>query len=407
MSASDEQKNNPQDKLFNETVVKLGFVSLFADIASEMLYPITPIFLTTVLGASMASLGLVEGVAEAVASLLKASSGIWSDKMESRKPFVWSGYLLSALAKPLTGIAGSWAGVLGARSLDRVGKGLRGGPRDALLAESVSPSLRGAAFGWHRAMDTLGAAIGPLLAIWYLQYHSPDLRSIYSWALIPGMISVLFALWVKDRPRIKNADVKPSATQTSYLAFWRLSAFSPAYKKYLFAWGVFSIVNSSDVFLLMKAKQAGLSLTTVILLYCFYNLIYALLSPYLGWLSDNLGRKKILMGGLLVFAAVYAGFSQATDVYVFWILFGVYGIYMAATDGVGKSLAIDLVDKDLKATGIGMLGSVTGLATIIASVTAGLLWDSFGPTAALLYGSLGAICATYLLSRVEEPRQKV
>ena len=168
-----------KEKLFNETVVKLGLVSFFADIASEMLYPITPIFLTTVLGASMTSLGLIEGTAEAIASLLKVGSGYWSDRIQSRKPFVWIGYLLAAVAKPLTGLSSSWTGVLVARSIDRVGKGLRGGPRDALLAESVSPQLRGAAFGWHRAMDTLGAAIGPLFAIWYLETYHDQLSEIY------------------------------------------------------------------------------------------------------------------------------------------------------------------------------------------------------------------------------------
>lgn len=386
-----------KDKLFNETVVKLGLVSLFADIASEMLYPITPIFLTTVLGASMTSLGLVEGIAEAIASLLKASAGSWSDRLQSRKPFVWGGYLLSALAKPLTGFAGSWVGVLGARSLDRVGKGLRGGPRDALLAESVSEKLRGAAFGWHRAMDTLGAAIGPLLAIWYMQSYSDDLRSIYYWALIPGLISVLFALSIHEKKKTASS-VSPEKIK----APWRWSDFSSSYKKYLLAWGLFSLVNSSDVFLLMKVKSAGVSLTHLILLYCFYNLVYAVMSPYLGWLSDKWGRKKILIGGLVVFSLVYAGFSQAMTQTEFWILFGVYGLYMAATDGVGKSLAIDLVQKHLKATGIGILGAVTGIATIFASLVAGALWDHLGSSWALLYGSMGALLAVLVLATLNE-----
>jgi MFS family permease len=378
------------EKVLNETVVKLGMVSLFADVASEMLYPITPIFLTAVLGASMASLGLVEGVAEAVASLLKASSGIWSDRIVKRKAFVVSGYLLSAVAKPLTGISRTWTGVLGARALDRVGKGVRGGPRDALLAEHVPPGKTGAVFGWHRAMDTLGAAIGPLLALLYLHFRSEDLRSIYIWALLPGGISVLFALSVREARRAPLAH----ATRTGKTG---ISGLSPAFWRYLAGWGVFSLANSSDVFLLMKAKQNGATLTVVILLYTFYNLLYAGMSPVLGSLSDRVGRKKVLIGGLLVFAGVYGGFSRATTLPAFIGLFGIYGIYMAATDGVGKSLVVDLVPRDRKATGIGLLGAVTGLAAIVASVVAGLLWDRFGATAAFLYGSVGAIVAAGVL----------
>jgi MFS family permease len=389
-----------EEKLLNETVVKLGMVSLFADIASEMLYPITPIFLTTVLGASMASVGFIEGTAEAIASLLKAWAGLWSDRTEKRKPFVWGGYLLSALAKPLTGAATTWPVVLMARGLDRVGKGFRGGPRDALLSESVAPHLRGAAFGWHRAMDTLGAAIGPLLAIWYLQNHSQNLREIYFYSLIPGVISVLFALSVREKRKAAVASASNAAVAASAKPTWQWSLLSSSFKKYLFAWGVFSLANSSDVFLLMKAKQEGLTLTTVILLYCFYNLVYALLSPYLGGLSDKLGRKVLLIFGLVVFAIVYVGFSFAQSIEWFWILFGVYGIYMAATDGVGKAMAIDLVPKDLKATGIGVLGTVTGLATLFASTFAGFLWDHYGASSALIFGAIGACLSAILLTTI-------
>lgn len=388
-------KNSSSDKVLNPTVVKLGLVSLFADISSEMLYPITPIFLTTVLGASMTSVGFIEGVAEATASLMKTYSGAWSDRISRRKPFVAFGYLLAALAKPLIGISTSWTHVLVARGLDRTGKGIRTAPRDALLAEAVSEKLRGAAFGWHRAMDSLGAAIGPLLAILYLSANHHDLRKIYFWAVIPGLLSVLFALTVSE-PRQSRAKVQ------SKFRLRPLSTLSKPFRKFLVSWGIFSLTNSSDVFLLMKTKAAGVGLTEVILLYCFYNLTYSLLSPYFGGLSDRIGRKKLLLGGLGVFSAVYLGFSIAAAQWEFWALFGIYGLYMAATDGVGKALAVDLINPEEKATGLGILGTVTGVATVIASSVAGLLWDHAGSTATFVYGASGALLSMLILMRVPE-----
>ena len=388
-----------ENKVLNSTVLKLGLVSLFADISSEMLYPITPIFLTTVLGASMTSVGLIEGVAEAIASLLKTYSGAWSDRVSRRKPFVAIGYLLAALAKPLTGIATSWTHVLVARGLDRTGKGIRTAPRDALLSEAVSAELRGAAYGWHRAMDSLGAALGPLLAIWYLSNHSQDLRKIYYWALVPGLISVLLVLTVTEARRSK------APLKEKFRVFPRTTLSRP-FKGFLASWGVFSLTNSSDVFLLMKTKAAGVSLSEVILLYCFYNLTYSLFSPYFGGLSDRIGRKKLLLAGLGVFALVYCGFSAASEVWQFWVLFGIYGLYMASTDGVGKALAVDLINPEEKATGLGVLGTVTGIATVVASSVAGLLWDHVGPNATFVYGAAGALLAMVLLLRVPETARR-
>jgi MFS family permease len=382
-----EQKN----PALSPTVVKLGLVSLFADISSEMLYPITPIFLTTILGASIFDVGLIEGIAEGVASLLKTYSGSWSDHLQKRKTFVWAGYLFSALAKPITGAAGSWLHVLLARGFDRFGKGIRSSPRDALIAESIKPEFRGAAFGWHRGMDTLGAAIGPLLAISYLHFfQSPNhLRQIYFWALIPGLISVGIAFLVHD---IQATTIsKKAQTKLKY------SSLNKEFKTYLLAWGLFSLANSSDVFLLLKAQHSGLSLTMTILFYSLYNLTYAFSSPYLGHLSDRMNRKTILAGGLIVFALVYGLFGFASSAWHFWILFFIYGLYMGATDGVGKAYAVDLVPAHLKATGLGLLGTVSGLATIAASSVAGLLWDQAGPQWTFLYGASGAILSVLVL----------
>jgi MFS family permease len=386
-----------QNKALNPTVVKLGLVSFFADISSEMLYPITPIFLTTVLGASMTSVGIVEGTAEAVASLLKTYSGFWSDRISRRKPFIALGYLLAAIAKPITGAAGNWQQVLLARALDRTGKGIRTAPRDALLAEAVSEKNRGAAFGWHRAMDTSGAILGPLLALLFLSRSPGNLRPIYYWAIIPGFLSVLLALSVAEKRGQKKRSVHK-------IGLFRAKDYSVGFKTFLVSWGIFSLTNSSDVFLLMKTRAAGLELKQTIILYCFYNFIYAFGSPYLGALSDRIGRKSLLAAGLVAFAAVYLGFAVASLQWQFWGLFGVYGLYMAATDGVGKAWAVDLIDPSQKASGLGVLGTVTGLATVVASTAAGALWQHAGPEWAFGYGAVGALVAAVLISRVDAPR---
>lgn len=381
-----------ENKALSPTVVKLGLVSFFADVSSEMLYPITPIFLTLVLGASVANVGIIEGVAEGIASLLKTYSGRWSDRIQKRKTFVWVGYLFAAIAKPITGGATSWFYVLFARGFDRLGKGIRSAPRDALLAESVKPQYLGAAFGWHRMMDTLGAAIGPLIAILFLQVYSEPqhLRWIYYLAVVPGLISVLVVFTVKESTHEKSR-AKDSALKL------QLSSLPKSFKTYLTAWGIFSLTNSSDVFLLLKAQKSGLSLTMTILLYAFYNLLYAISSPYLGHLSDRFGRKWVLISGLFVFALVYAAFGFAIEPWQFWCLFGIYGFYMAATEGVGKALAVDLVPKEFKATGLGLLGTVSGFATIVASSAAGLLWDHLGSQWSFFFGATGAVLAICVL----------
>lgn len=389
-----DEKTHARVTALSPTVLRLGLVSFFADVSSEMLYPITPIFLTTVLGASMLSVGVIEGFAEAVASLLKTYSGVWSDRIHKRLPFVWVGYFLAAVSKPITGISTSWLHVWIARSVDRTGKGLRTAPRDALLAESVSPKLRGAAFGWHRLMDTLGAAVGPLLAILFLSVDAENLRQLYFWALIPGLIAVLIVFSVREK---KTQEISSAPKPR-----WSWGVANTGFKTYLAAWAVFSIANSSDVFLLLKSRSAGIDLKITILMYCFYNLVYALTSPYLGDLSDRIGRRRVLIGGLTVFSIVYAGFAFASHPLHYWLLFGVYGLYMAATDGVGKAFAIDLVPSGNKATAVGMLGTVTGIATLIASSAAGFLWDKVGSSTAFFYGSGGAILAIVILSSIKK-----
>jgi MFS family permease len=385
----------PQPKTkINRTILQLGIISFFGDISSEMLYPITPIFLTTVLGASMTSLGLIEGTAEAVASFLKIYSGVWSDRIHKRKPFIVVGYLFASLAKPMTGMATAWTHVMFARSFDRVGKGLRTAPRDALIADSVPESQRGRAFGLHRMFDTLGGAIGPLIAIAFLSREPESLRTIYFLAFIPGLLSVFLATLIRES---STDEVVFKDEKNGFEMDWRWKSYPESFRSYLVAWTVFSIANSSDVFLLMKVRESGFGMTATILMYIFYNLTYALLSPFFGKQSDHRPRRQVLFFGLMVFAAVYFGFSFATEWWQFLILFGLYGVYMASTEGVGKALAVDLFDPDRKATAIGIIGMFTGLATILASTIGGLLWDHFGSSWTFWYAAIGAMMAGWFI----------
>ncbi len=395
--AEDNRAGGTPEKPYNRgpfkgltpNVIKLGIVSFFADVSSEMIYPLTPIFLTTVLGAPMAVVGLIEGVAEAIASIMKTVSGRMSDRTGRRRPFVFVGYLLSAVAKPLIALAGGWALVFVARFADRFGKGLRTSSRDALIADSVDAKTRGLAFGWHRAFDTMGAVIGPLLAILCVKYVE-NLRFVFLWALVPGIIGALIVLFVKER---RTALGSGNST-------FKLSSLPTPFRRYLVAWSAFSIANSSDIFLILKAKQVGYSTALVIAVYAFYNLTYALASPYLGHLSDKMERKNLLALGLIAFAAVYVGFALVVHPWQMWVLFGIYGLYMAATDGVSKALAIDLVEAEVRATAVGVMSTFSGIAALIASTVAGVLWNAVGSWAAFVYGAVGAIVGAMMLFKI-------
>jgi MFS family permease len=386
-------------------VIRMGLVSFFADVSGEMLYPLIPLFLTLVVGATPAVLGVIEGAAEATASLLKSVSGRWSDQTGRRKPFVLAGYSLSAFAKPLIALAGPWGVVLAARVFDRLGKGLRASPRDALLAESVTPEARGRAFGWHRAMDSAGAVLGPLIALPFVLVAAQDpnkLRLVFLAAFVPGILGALLVLLVREQPRAPRADAAPRAD-------WR--ALSPNFRAYLLAWGAFALANSSDTFLLLRAQTvfaargAGNAVALTLLAYVLYNAVYAAASPYLGHLSDRLGRKAVLIGGLIVFAAVYLGFAVDGPPWLLWPLFAVYGLYTAATDGVGKALAVDLAPAEMRAGALGLLGTVSGLAALLASLVAGVLWSRFGAPVPFLYGAVGAVLGAVLLLRVRKDAQ--
>jgi MFS family permease len=372
-------------------------VSMLADVSSEMLTPVTPIFLTTVIGASALDLGIIEGIAEATASLLKTFSGAWSDRLRKRKPFIVIGYLLTAIAKPCVGLSQTWIHVLSARTLDRFGKGIRGAPRDALLADCVEESERGAAFGWHRAMDTTGAIIGPLVALALMAVFAGNLRLVFFVAFIPGLFSVICAALVKESP-VEKVDVTQAGPKVALSG----QSLSPTFKAYILFWGIFCLVNSSDAFLILRAKDVGYSTYQIILIYCLYNFIYAGASPVLGNLADSWGKKQVLCCGLAVFAVVYLGFAWVTAPWQIIVLFAIYGLYAAATDGVGKSLAVDYLPKEHRAYGLGILGMFTGFATLFASAAAGWLWDKHGPPATFLMGAVGAVIAAVAIATLRK-----
>lgn len=366
-------------KKFPRQVVILGFVSLFTDMASEMLYPVTPIFLTAVLGSSMSVVGIVEGIAEITAGLLKGYFGNLSDRVGKRSIFVVFGYSISALSKPLPGLIPTITSVAISRTSDRVGKGIRTAPRDALLG-SYAEGNTGAIFGFHRGMDTLGAAVGPLLAILLLYLYPDNFQLIFLAAFVPSVFAVIFTLMVKDKKVVSQHKSKKS-----YSEFWK--NVSPEYKRVLLLITIFSFVNSSDVFLILKSRLVSDSNIIAILGYVFFNIIYASLSYPLGKLSDKYSKKNVYSFGLIVFSVVYLGFALLPDLIFIWILFALYGTYSAATEGVSKAWVSDLVADEWRGSAIGLLTMFSSFAIMIGSFVAGFLWDEFGATVPFLVSS--------------------
>ncbi len=368
-------------KQIPKQVIFLGLISLFTDMASEMLYPITPLFLTTVLGASMAVVGMIEGLAEFTAGILKGYFGRVSDKKGKRSIFVTLGYCLSALSKPLPGIFPFISTVVFSRVTDRIGKGIRTAPRDALLASYSNEKNTGAIFGFHRGMDTLGAALGPVAALVLLHFYPNDFTLIFLVAFIPSITAVSFTFLIKDKPVEKKEKLK-----SSYKDFW---ITAPAqYKSMIVLITIFSLVNSSDVFLILKSQNISHSNFLAILGYIFYNLVYAFSSYPMGKLSDKFGKRNIFIIGLFVFSLVYIGFAFSSSFYLVWVLFALYGIYAAATEGVAKAWVSDLIPDKVRGTGIGLLTMLSSIAMMIGSFIAGFLWDQFGAQVPFLISSV-------------------
>lgn len=373
-------------------VIWLGFVSLFNDIASEMIYPIVPIFLTSVLGAPMAVIGLIEGVAESTASLLKVFSGWFSDLIGQRKPLTVFGYSFSTISKLFLALAYAWPMVLLARFIDRFGKGVRVSARDALIADSTEPGSRGAVFGFHRTMDTLGAVGGPLLAIGLMAIFHDRFRLIFVISFIPALIGVLILQFFVKEVR------KPVQPKERINVSWR--NFGAKYNWFLLISLIFSLGNSSDVFLILRSKDLGLSTILVVLAYVIYNITYAALSYPAGLMADKIGYRKVLFAGFFIFALVYAGFALTNSAVSVWVFFAVYGFYIAFTEGVSKAYIADLAPKDQVGTAIGLYYTITGVAVLFASLVAGWLWGAYGAAGPFYYGSAMAFiaCALFLVS---------
>ena len=362
-------------------VVALGLVSLFQDISSEMIYPLLPLFLANVLGADKAVIGLIEGIAESTASLLKVFSGWLSDRSGRRKAWAVGGYSLSALVKPAVALAQAWPFVLAVRFLDRVGKGVRTAPRDALLAASSPAESRGRSFGLHRAMDTTGAIIGPLLAFVLLPVFSGNYRPVFAVTLIPGLISVALLLFL-----VRERHVQVPAGERQGLRI-SLAPFDRQFRLFLLAVVVFTLGNSSDAFLLLRADAIGVPGVQIPLLWLVFNVVYALASTPAGVLSDRIGRRGVIVGGYAVFALVYLGFARASAAWHIWLLFAAYGLYYGLTEGVQRAYAADLAPDHLRGTAFGVYHTLTGLALFPASLVAGWLWQTIGVPAPFFYGA--------------------
>jgi MFS family permease len=375
-------------------VLALGFVSFLSDVASDMIYPLLPDFLTRTLHAGPAALGLIEGVAEATASLMKAVSGWWSDRARRRKPLVVGGYSVATLARPLVGLATSWAQVLAIRFADRVGKGIRTSPRDALLADIVPAGERGRAYGLQRAMDNAGAVAGPLLAAFLLRFVFADERPVFLLAAIPGLAAVLVLIArVREAPRAGPALAAPPRASKP------AGASLPGRLRMAIAiFALFALASSTDAFLLLKAGDAGVPLWQLPLLWAFFNGVKAATGVPGGALADRMGHVRTILAGWAVYAAAYVGFAFAATAVQVWAIFAFYALFYALTEGAERALVADFARGDARGRAFGAFHASVGLAALPASLLFGVWWKSFGPRTAFLIGAALAVVAAAALS---------
>lgn len=392
-------------------VKALAAVSFLTDVSSEMIYPLLPVFLTTVLGAGAGAVGTIEGIAESTAALLKLASGWWSDRVR-RKPLVLFGYGLAAVARPLMAMAGSAGQVLAVRMADRVGKGVRSSPRDALIADVVEPSQRGRAFGVHRAADNAGAVLGPLIAWALLQRYSMPVRTVMWWAAVPGALAVVvIAVWVREGVREgarsaarssvppMRAAAKPVLAPPATIGgeFWR----------YLAVLFLFTLSNSSDAFLLLRATQLGVPVALIPVLWACLSVVKSASSIPGGTLSDRVGRKPLIVGGWIVYSIVYILLATANAAWQLWALFAVYGVYFGLTEGVEKAMVADLVPAERRGAAYGWYNFTVGLGALPASVLFGVVWERWGAAAAFQMGAvIAALAAVAMLLVVREPNDR-
>ena len=396
------KKSSSKIRELPRNVWAVSLTSFFMDISSEMVINILPLFMFNVLGIRTNLIGIIEGVAEATASILKVFSGWLSDKLKGRKWIAVAGYAISAVSKPFFYIASSWGMVAGIRWADRVGKGVRTAPRDALVADSIQPEQRGMAFGFHRAADTGGAVIGLLiaaLAVWLAQSTSIELgentfRTVVLISLVPAVLAVL-SLAIGSRDIRKRQDA--SAPKITF------KGLGKPFLIFLLIVGLFDLGNSSDAFLVLRAQERGLSVLGILVMLGVFNLVYALVSTPAGALSDRIGRRKLIIGGWVVYGLIYLGFALAGRPWHIWVLYIVYGLYYGLAFGTAKAMVADLVAPELRGTAYGTYNAVLGIIDFPASLIAGLLWqgagswEGFGPSAPFLFGSILAFLAAILM----------
>ncbi|MFH1150955.1 MAG: MFS transporter [Actinomycetota bacterium] len=386
-----EEKPRGARARLSGTVKALGLVSLFTDASSEMIYPLLPIFLSSVLGAGAVAIGLVEGVAEGTASVLKGFSGYISDRVGRRKTLILAGYGLSTFAKPFFAAADTVWQVLVVRFVDRVGKGLRTAPRDAMIAETTDPSIRGKAYSFHRAMDTLGAVVGPAIAFLLMWLLRGTGNSAYRWvflaAFVPGLVSVLIIVFAIREKRSGARAERPHLS---------LRGLGRDYRALMLVVALFMLGNSSDAFLLLRARSLGMQVYLIPLLWMAFNLVYSVAAVPCGMLSDRIGRKKPLLIGFILYGFIYVGFGFAHRLVYVWLLMGAYGVFYGLTHGVMSAYVADLAPPAMKGTAFGVYHTTDGISRLLASVIFGLIWQSsgtYGPSAAFFFGAGMAVLA--------------
>jgi MFS family permease len=374
---------------FGRNVFVAGLVSFFMDVSSEMIYPLVPLFLANVLGVNKSVIGLIEGIAESTASLLKVFSGWFSDRIGNRKWLMAAGYGISTLSRPIVALATGWQHVMGSRFMDRFGKGVRTAPRDAIIAESSEKTHLGRAFGFHRSMDTMGAVVGPAIAFFLLGIFSNNYRIVFWLSMIPGVIAVLLIIFfIKEKKKVFPAhEERPKLT---------LKHFDWRFKFFVAIATIFAIGNSSDVFLILRAQQTGIPTVLIPVVYLLFNLVYSISAIPAGIAADKFGRKRVILLGFVLFAILYYGFAVARDTSAIWALFAFYGLFMGLTEGIQKAFLATIIPSDFKATAFGVYNTAVGLAMFPASLIGGWLWDNISPSATFYFGAITASLSTIL-----------
>lgn len=375
----------------SRNVFYTGLVSLFMDISSEMVYPLVPLFLTKTLGATKTAVGVIEGIAEATASILKVFSGYLADRFGKKKLLMTAGYATSALSRPVMAAAGAWGEVLTARFVDRVGKGVRTAPRDAIIAESTETGRLGTAFGFHRSMDTVGAVLGPAMAFALLYFFTGSLRVVFYASTIPAVIAVfLIIAFIREKKQVRPHGAKPPALS--------LASFNGELRGYLAVVGVFSLGNFADAFLILRAEDLGVSSWLIPVVYLAHNIVYAASAAPMGALADRVGLRRMIMAGFAVYSVIYLLVGLSTGAAHIWILFPLYGVYKGMSEGNLRAYLATIAPEHGRATAFGVYHTVAGLALLPASVMAGFLWDNIGPAAPFFYGAATSLAAAVLFA---------